>query len=405
VPSFEQARTIVLENVPTLGSEIVPTIDAVGRVLAEDFSAPWDMPRWDNSAMDGYAVRAEECAGGVRLAVSGYIPAGGHATCAVVSGTAAKILTGAPLPLGADAVVPVEEVEEGEATILVPSRVLLGANVRRKGEDMRAGEIVLRSGTVVGPAEVCLLASYATSSVAVVRQARVAIVSTGDELVALGAPLSPGKIYDANAVALAASAKQAGAVPVVLGIARDDRASLRRLLAEGLKADALVTSAGVSVGDRDLVRDVLEELSVRQLFWKVDVKPGRPTAFALYGDKPVFSLPGNPVSALLTFDQLVRPGLLKMMGRRDLSRPRLRARLMEHVGKKPGRAVLLRVRLARRDGELLAWPSGKQDTGILKTTLDADAIAVLPAGEGPLEAGASVSVEVLRGDFEVGEST
>jgi molybdopterin molybdotransferase len=404
MPSFEEARALVLEHVNVLGSELASALDAVGRVLAVDIVAPWDMPSWDNSAMDGYAVRAADCARPVALEVKGYIPAGGHSSEVVAPGTAAKIMTGAPLPPGADAVVPIEETEERDGKVLLKDPVRRGAHVRRKGEDIRAGEAILRAGTVVAPAEVSLLASSSRTSVQVVRRARVAILSTGDELVEPGEPLSPGKLYNSNALAVAAAVKQIGGEPILLGIARDDRESLRSLLEEGLRADALVTSAGVSMGDRDLVREVLEELSVRQVFWKVDIKPGRPTAFAVHGTTPVFSLPGNPVSTLLTFEQFVRPALLKMMGHRKLLRPLVGAVLQEDLARKPGRVSFVRVRLERSEGELLAWNAGNQETGILKTMLQADGIAVIPADCGSIRAGTPVHVQVLRSGFEMCEA-
>jgi molybdopterin molybdotransferase len=396
MPSFEDARATILDHVTVLDAEPAPLLEAVGRVLAADFVAPCDMPRWDNSAMDGYAVRSADAGGPVWLRVAGYIPAGSDSREVVEPGTAAKILTGAPLPPGADAIVPVEETAECDGLVFVAQPVRRGAHVRRKGEDIREGEMILPRGTVVGPAEVSLLASFSRLSVPVVRRPRVAILSTGDELVEPGNPLAPGLIYDSNALAVAAAVAQLGAEPVSLGIARDDRASLRARLVEGLEADALVTTAGVSMGDRDLVREILEELSVRQVFWKVDIKPGRPTAFAVHGRKPVFSLPGNPVSTLLTFDQFVRPALLKMMGHRDVLRPLVRAVFDEDLLRKPGRVSFLRVRLARRGAGLVARTSGNQETGILKTMLQADGIAIIPADRGALRAGDMVDVQVLR---------
>jgi molybdopterin molybdotransferase len=404
MPSFEEARATILDRVTALGSELVTVLDAVGRVLAADVIAPWDMPLWDNSAMDGYAVRAADATGRVALAIKGYIPAGGHSSEPVAPGTAAKILTGAPLPPGADAIVPIEDVEERDGKVLIEAAARAGAHIRRKGEDIRAGETILAAGTVVAPADVCLLASFSKLSVPVVRRARVAILSTGDELVEPGERLAPGKIYNSNALALAAAVKQVGGEPVLLGIARDDRASLRKLLTDGLAADALVTSAGVSMGDRDLVREVLEELGVRQVFWKVDIKPGRPTAFATHGTKPVFSLPGNPVSTLLTFEEFVRPALLKMMGHTTVLRPLVSAVLQDDLAHKPGRVEFVRVRLARREGTLLAWKAGSQETGILKTSLRAHGIAVIPADCGPMRAGAPVGVHVLRSEYEAGEA-
>ncbi len=267
-----------------------------------------------------------------------------------------------------------------------------------------AADIVLRAGTILGPAEISWLASSSRLSAPVHRRPRVAILSTGDELVEPGAALAPGKIHDSNALAVAAAVKQIGAEPTVLGIARDEREPLRALLAEGLRADALVTSAGVSMGDRDLVRQVLDELEARQIFWKIDVKPGRPTAFAMRGGTPVFSLPGNPVSTLLTFEQFVRPALLRMMGHRKVFRPTARAVFQDDFARKPGRVQFLRVRLERRGGELLAWSAGNQDTGILKTMLQADGIAIIPAESGDVRFGSAVDVQVLRGGFEMSQA-
>jgi molybdopterin molybdotransferase len=399
LPTFEDARRTILESVAPLGVEIVAAPEAVGRVVAEDVRAPFDLPRWDNSAMDGFALRAQDAAAAGALRVSAFVPAGATPAGDLAPGTAARVLTGAPIPPGADAVAPFEETEEKDGAVRFLRPVRPGAHVRRRGEDLRAGEPVLTAGTVVGPAEVSALASCSRLAVPVVRRARVAILSTGDELVEPGTPLAPGLIHDSNAWALAAAVRQAGGVPAVLGIARDDREALRRLLAEGLAADALVTTAGVSIGDRDLVREVLADLGVRQVFWKVDIKPGRPTAFALAGRTPVFSLPGNPVATLLTFDQFVRPALLRMMGHARVLRPLLPATLRDGLSRRPGRVEFVRVRLERGPAGLVAASAGDQATGMLKTLLRADGLVVVAADRGPIAPGEPVDVQVLRGDL------
>jgi molybdopterin molybdotransferase len=403
MPSFEEALAAVLAAVAPLGSERVALAEADGRVLARPLVAPFDLPRADNSAMDGYAVRSEDCRGAARLSVAGYHPAGSPPSPRVGPGQAVRIMTGATLPEGADAVVPLEEVDEAQATdggsggvIGVAAPVEPGAHVRRRGEDFPAGACALEAGTAIRPPGIALAAAFGLTAIELFRRPRVAILSTGDELAAPGEPLFPGAVYDGNGAALAAAVREAGALPVALGIARDDPDALRDRMAEGLRlADCLVTTAGVSGGDRDFVRGTLASLGVRQLFRKLDVKPGRPTAFGLHGGKPVFSLPGNPVSALVTFEEFVRPALRKMAGHRAPVKPFVRAHLAKPVRKKEGRVQFLRVFIEYRDGVPFASPAGDQDTGILGTLVRADAIAVLPASRTAFDAGEPVDVHML----------
>lgn len=400
IPSFEEARKIILESVATLGIEQVALLDAVGRIIATDVVAPANLPLSDNSAMDGYAVNAADCQAGARLEVIGFIPAGGEISAEVVPGSAIKIMTGARIPTGCDAVVPVEETEEEQGFVTIKAPVVRNQHIRFSGEDIATGETAIVAGTQLRPPEIGLLATFGCAVVPVYRRPKVAILSTGDELVDLGTAPTPGKIVNSNSYSLAASLKEIGAEPILLGIARDSRESLQSKMTEGLTADALITSAGVSAGDLDLVRDVLAEQGVRQLFWKVEVKPGGPTAFGLKGRTPVFSLPGNPVSTMITFEEFVRPALLKMMGHSLVLRRRVAATLREEVRKKPGKVNFLRVRLERIDGNYLATTSGDQNTGILKTMIQADGIALLPRDRTYFAAGEEIQVSVLRSELE-----
>ncbi|MDU0460094.1 MAG: molybdopterin molybdotransferase MoeA [Geobacteraceae bacterium] len=392
--SFEEARGIILSNVNACGVERVHLQDAVGRVLAEDASAPWNMPLWDNSAMDGYAVRSADCAQiPCKLKVTGFLPAGARADgITVEAGCAVRIMTGAPTPAGCDAVVPVEETDDGQELVTLNETVVSGQHIRLNGEDVRAGVVFIRAGALIRPPEVNMLATFGMALVPVIRRPVVAILSTGDELVELGRTPGPGEIVNSNTLSLAAAVQEAGAIPRIIGIARDNLESHREMLSEGLKADALITSAGVSAGDCDFVRDVLEELGARQLFWKVGVKPGGPTAFALHGTTPVFSLPGNPVSTMITFEEFVRPALLKMMGHGQVLRPLFKAVLREDIKKKPGKIQIVRIRLEREQGRWLASSAGNQQTAILRTMVDATALAILPAESTRFKAGEEVDV-------------
>lgn len=394
--TFESARTLILSKVFPLGIERSHLLDVIGRVLAEEVRAPVDMPRWDNSAMDGFAVRAEDCRQPTTLTVTDYIPAGATANnISVTPGTAVKIMTGAPIPGGCDAVVPFEETEEEGSFVTIKGKFCVRDHIRFRGEDVKAGDVVIPAGTLLRPPEINMLASFGQVYVPVYRRPKVAILSTGDELVEPGETIGLGQIVNSNSFSLAAAVKELGAEPLMLGIARDNPESLREKLAEGLKADVLITSAGVSAGDRDLVREILEEAGVERLFWKVDIKPGRPTAFGLKGQTPVFSLPGNPVSTMVTFEEFVRPALLKMMGHQRVIKPFVKATLKEPAKKKAGRVQFLRVRVTDNGKCLIASSSGDQNTGILRTMVRANGIAVLPADRGRVEAGEEVDVHLL----------
>jgi len=401
--SFEEARTIILNNVRTVGTERIHLLEATGRVLAEDLAAPCDMPLWDNSAMDGYAVRWQDCISTpCRLRVTGYLPAGAKADGITVdAGCAVRIMTGAPTPAGCDAVVPVEETDDGRQEVTLLEPVKKGQHIRFRGEDVALGAIFVRSGTLIRPPEVNMLAGFGMALVPVFLRPTVAILSTGDELVELGRTPGPGEIVNSNTLSLAAAVKEAGCIPRIIGIACDNRESHLEKLREGLKADVLITSAGVSAGDCDLVRDILEELGAKQMFWKVGIKPGGPTAFAMYGSTPVFSLPGNPVSTMITFDEFVRPALLRMQGHQHVLRPLFKAVLREGLKKKPGKVQIVRVCLEREQGRWLASSAGNQQTAILRTLVDATAVAILPAESTGFAAGDEVDVHYYGNHIEM----
>lgn len=404
MPSFEEARGIILANVDCLGDETVPLLDALGRVASRDIVAPWDMPQFDNSAMDGFAVRAADCAGlPVTLDVTGFLPAGGNEPPALEPGCALRIMTGAPIPAGCNAVIPVEETEQDGHRVVVKQKVLPRQHVRARGADVAAGAQIMAAGTRIRPFEIGMLAAMGQALVPVHRKARIAILSTGDELVELGQNPGLGRVINSNALSLAAAVREAGGEPVLVGIARDDAESHREKMLLGLSCDALITSAGVSAGDRDLVREVLAELGAREHFWKVGMKPGGPTAFATCEGKPVFSLPGNPVSTMVTFELLVKPALLKMMGHCKVVRPFVKGILAEDAHKKPGKTHFIRVTVKKRHGRYVAYCAGDQHTAILSTMTRCHALAALPPDATFVPAGSEVDLALL-GDVElVGE--
>ena len=394
--SFIEARQLILEHVPTLGSERVMLLAAAGRILAEEVIAPCDLPDCDVSARDGYAVQAADCQAGTSLRITGFIPAGGSPTPAVMAGSAVKIMTGAALPAGCDAIVPVEMTEEEGGSVRILTPVALHQHIRRRGEDVVQGTIVIPAGTLIRPPEISMLASLGRMSIAVHRRPRVAIVSTGDELVEPGEARAAGQIVNSNAYSLAAAVQECGAEAILLGIARDDLASHHRLFRAGLDYDVLITSAGVSAGDRDLVREALAELGVQQFFWRIAMKPGGPTAFGIRGEVPVFSLPGNPVSTMVTFEELVRPALLRMTGQRRVLRPLLKAILQEEIRKEAGKIYFMRVQVTLEEGRYLANTAGDQRTGTLRTMVRANGLALLPAEATILPAGSEVDLHLLN---------
>ena len=391
----------ILAAVRPLAPAVVPLEEASGCVLARDAVAPDPHPPFTNAAMDGYALRCADVAGAsaaspVRLAVGEDLPAGRIARTAVAPGCAARIMTGAPLPEGADAVVMVEKTGRDGEGVRVFSAVREGENVRLAGEDVPAGSVAVPAGKRLGPGDIGLLAALGFASVDVVPRPRVAILSTGDELVRIDEPLTAGRVRNSNAYALAAQAVEAGAVPRIMGIARDREDDLRARIAESLAAaDAVVTSGGISTGDYDFVKRILGELG-RMLFWKVAIKPGKPLAFGVVEGKPLFGLPGNPTAAMISFEQFVRPALHRMAGRPLLGRVEIEATLAERVMKKPGRRTYVAVSLARDGSGWSARPSGPQGGAMLCAMSRADGLVALPEAAGSLETGARVRVLLLR---------
>jgi molybdopterin molybdotransferase len=383
--TIDEALALVLAHAQPLPDEEVAVADAAGRVLAADAGALVDLPPFPSSAMDGYAVRAAETPG--LLAVAGQSAAGRPARAPLAAGQAFTISTGAVVPDGADAVVPVERTRrDGES--VEAERVQPGENVRPRGGDVTAGETVVPTGTTCGPAQLGALAAVGVEAVRCARRPRVAVLATGSELRRPGEPLGPGEIYESNSVMLAAQLQRAGADADVHGAVADDADATRAALERGLAADVLITSGGVSVGEHDLVRGLLAELGVVEVFWRVAVKPGKPVAFSTHGSTLVFGLPGNPVSSFVGFELFVRPALAALQGVRDPRPAFLPGRLAESLPRNAGRDELVRARI--EDGGVVHPLRGQESHMIARAAL-ATALVLVPRGDGELAAGAAVS--------------
>jgi molybdopterin molybdotransferase len=397
VLTVEEALEAIVSRVGPLAIERVDVLSALGRVLAEPVVSPSTIPPWPNSSMDGYAVRAHDTGRApVELAVVGRIIAGSMPSRALRAGEAMRIFTGAPLPEGADAVVPQEDVAADNGRITIAASVASGAYVRPAGEDVRAGDVVVQPGGSIGAAEVGLLATLGYSQVRVFRRPRVAILSTGNELADLGTEPGPGQIPNTNTYSLMAQVIEAGAEPINLGVAPDQLDAITERVRWGFDAaDVLVSSAGVSVGELDLVRDALERSGVDLHLWKVSMRPGKPITFGTRGGRPVFGLPGNPVSAMVTFELFVRPALRRMAGARALDRPRISARALEKIENPGSRRGYLRVTLTPEAHGVGARLTGDQGSAILRSMVLADGLAVV-APDTTIAAGQPVDVIVLR---------
>lgn len=413
--SVEDATARILRMFQVLETETKPLMDALGQVLAEDIVSEFNIPPLTNSAMDGYAVSHDSIRGSTEysptiLEVVGHISAGQLPDNEVHHGTAIRIMTGAPVPTGADTVVPFEETDEEEKqkSGMSPSEIKqikimndppIGSNIRPAGQDIRINQVVLKNGTLLRPSELGVLASLGKDTVRVVRRPVVAIIATGDELMNPGDPLSPGKIYDSNTYSVAASVLRYGGIPKILGIAEDNLKSMHDKLDMGLQSDMLITSAGVSKGDFDIVKDVLASRGKID-FWSVRMRPAKPLAFGVFpgpsgNNVPMIGLPGNPVSAIVAFEELVRPAILKMQGRVDLLKPTIKAILEDDIVNYDGRRVYARAIVRYEDGQYYARLTGDQGSGILTSMALANGLAICSEDVERMKAGEIVEVQML----------
>jgi molybdopterin molybdotransferase len=386
--TIDEALELVLGRVRQLEAEDVPIAQAAGRVLAEDARAAVDLPPFDSSAMDGFAVRAADTPG--RLTLVGHSAAGRPEARVLDAGEAIAISTGAVVPSGADAIVPVERSVSANGTITVES-VAEGENRRPRGGDVRAGDAVVPAGARLGPAQIGALAAVGAASVRCARRPRVGVLATGTELRAPGEELRPGEIYESNSFLLRVQLEAAGAEVTVFGAVSDDEPATRAALEAGLAGDVLITSGGVSVGTHDLVRGALADLGVEEVFWRVAVRPGKPVAFATRGATLVFGLPGNPVSALVGFELFVRPAVLALQGAGEPGPVYLPGRLGSPVRRNDARDELVRARTRREAGGVTLEPVGGQESHMIVRAAAADALVLVSRGAGELAAGAPVS--------------
>lgn len=415
--SVEEALEKVLSYVDVLEAEEELILDSLGRVLAEDVRSTINIPPLDNAAMDGYAVQAQSTAGASPtsprvLRVIGEVAAGYITKEEVGPDTSIRIMTGAPVPKGADAVVQFEETDEEKrksagkplSAISILRQVERGTNIRVAGEDIASGSLVLNVGMVLRPQEIGVLASLGREVVRVIRRPVVAILATGDELVDIKDPLPPGKIYNSNTYSVAAQVIRYGGVPKILGIARDNIEALEDKIKQARDADLLITSAGVSVGEYDVVKNVLARLG-EITFWTVRMKPGKPLAFGVLrlGKRriPHLGLPGNPVSSMIAFEQFARPAILKMLGKKDYAKPTIQAKSESRVDNKDRRRIFARVRVTKREGQFFARLVGPQGSGILTSMAQANGLMIVPEDKPGIEVGDEVQVQMLDWSVEI----
>lgn len=406
--NLDVAIARILERFECLPPETLPLPETLNRVLAEDLISDIQLPPFDNSAMDGFAIQAADSHNAsnetpVTLKLVMDIPAGVFPQQKLEAGQAARIMTGAPIPDGADAIIPVEDTDVDFSdldkpmpeTVALHKQVEKGAEIRFAGENIDVGQTILSSGTVIRPAEIGMLASLGHSNVAVVRKPKIVIVGTGDELVGIDEDLAPGKIRDSNSYTLSALARQDGAEAIRLPIAPDNPDAIRKLFQNALaqNPDLIISSAGVSVGAADYVRSIIEELGEIG-FWRINIRPGKPLAFGRIADVPFFGLPGNPVSAMVTYDVLVRPALLKMGGRQDNSQ--YIEAITGEVMRSDGRRTFARVQIERENGQFVAYATGTQSSGALVSMVKADGLLIIPENNRLIETGTKLKVKLLR---------
>jgi len=422
--TVEEALQKILGEISVLDTESVPIMDAMGQVLAEDIVSDINVPPLDNSAMDGYAVQARDTTGASEktpkvLKVIDTVIAGAISRKEVTPGTAVRIMTGAPLPKGADSIVQFENTDEEKRRKASPDEpvtrigiceeVKAGNHVRLAGEDIARGKTILKQGIIIRPAEIGLMASIGRSRVKVIRRPVVAVLSTGDELVEIGQPLPEGKIYNSNSYSIASQVKRYGGIPKILGISRDNEKELVSKLKEAQDADMLLTTGGVSMGDYDMVKDILAR-DGEMVFWKVRVKPGKPLAFGKIKGKsqdgkartiPHLGLPGNVTSCMVSFELFVRPALLKMMGKKKLDKPIVPAIIEENVKNDAGRRIYDRAIVEKRDGHYYARLTGPQGSGILTSMSLANGLVLIPEETDKVHKGDTVQALMLDWNEEV----
>jgi molybdopterin molybdotransferase len=403
--SVEDALNQILEVIVPLGREKISILDSIGRVIGEDIYANRNIPPKDNSAMDGYAVHWEDTRSAsiskpVILKVIEDIPAGTIPRKKIGTGESSRIMTGAPIPVGANAIVRVEDTEKDGRRVKVFVKAKEGQDIRPAGEDVKEGELVISRRDVIRPAEIGMLAALGRSFISVYQRPLVAVVATGDELVDIDENPTSWQIISSNSYSLAAQIVDCGAIPLQIGIARDKKDDLVSKFKAALRADIIVSSGGVSVGDYDLVKDVMKEVGNRMKFWQVAMRPGKPLAFGSMDGIPVFGLPGNPVSSMVSFEQFVRPSILKMMGHKNLFRKVVRATVNEDITKGKGAKHFVRAHIKYENGKFTVTSTGEQGSGILKSMVRANGLIILPENRTSVKKGDEVTVLLIDRSLE-----